>query len=142
MLCVSSMQGNCSLWSQYFANCHYRNAYAFLPRKGIAPFGRNILRIVTTETLRISSMQGNCSPWSQYFSNCHSRNAYAFLPCKGIAPFGRNILRIVTTEMLRISSVTILKFLSASAGAGVVAAYFGHCAHYGYVLTLPAALHC
>ena len=112
-------------------------------------------------------MQGNCSLWSQYLTKLSFQKCYAFLPCKGIAPFGRNILRIVTTEMLthffrarellplvaifyelpfqkclRISSMAILKFLSASAGAGVVAAYFGHCAHYGYVLTLPAALHC
>ena len=125
-----------------FYELPFQKCYAFLPRKGIAPFGRNILRIVTTEMLRISSVQGNCSPWSQYFTNCHSRNAYAFLPCRGIAPLGRNILRIAIPEMLRISSMAILKFLSASAGAGVVAAYFGHCAHYGYVLTLPAALHC
>gem|GEM_PF-6754624 len=127
MLCVSSMQGNCSPWSQYFTNCHFRNAthffrarellplvaifyelslqkcYAFLPCRGIAPLGRNILRIAIPEMLthffragellplvaifyelpfqkclRISSVQGNCSPWSQYFTNCHSRNATHF----------------------------------------------------------------
>ncbi len=127
MLCVSSVQGNCSPWLQYFTHI----------RSKCVRMWRSIPEMLT-HLFRARELL----PLVAIFYELSLQKCYAFLPCKGIAPLGRNILRIVTTEMLRVSSVTILKFLSASAGAGVVAAYFGHCAHYGYVLTLPAALHC